>query len=239
MNSNSLQSRRILSARRVVLLATTIAGIGAAAFFLTPNMVSIPFGTAAHAQNLTEKVQQLPQKPVGFADIVERVKPAVISVRVKIDRPAATSQSDGDLPFPPGSPFERFFKRFGMPNMPNGHEIITGQGSGFVWCQGADLADYEATRPPFLVAVLHKIGGGAARLHSNSEALQRSVTSIPLEDILAAMVGAKGVNDALGDLRHWPLPFLLPRPCRRLQGSVGEARGSKPGQNWSTTVTLR
>ena len=41
----------------------------------------------AHAQNLTEKVQQLPQRPVGFADIVEKVKPAVISVRVKIDRP--------------------------------------------------------------------------------------------------------------------------------------------------------
>jgi serine protease Do len=36
------------------------------------------------------------------------------------------------LPFPPGSPFERFFKRFGMPNMPfNGKEVITGQGSGF------------------------------------------------------------------------------------------------------------
>jgi serine protease Do len=130
MNCSSLQSRLILSARRIVLLATTIAGIGAAAFILTPILAG-PFGTAAQAQNLTEKVQQLPQKPVGFADIVERVKPAVISVRVKIDRPASTTDSDDALPFPPGSPFERFFKRFGTPNMPNGHEIITGQGSGF------------------------------------------------------------------------------------------------------------
>ena len=132
MNGSSLQSRRVLSARRIALLATTVAGIGAAAFLFAP--IGHPFGTAAQAQNLTEKVQQLPQHPVGFADIVEKVKPAVMSVRVKIDRPADTNLSDEDLPFPPGSPFERFFKRFGAPNMPNnpgGHEVITGQGSGF------------------------------------------------------------------------------------------------------------
>ena len=34
MNGSSLQSRRILSARRIALLATTVAGIGAAAFLL-------------------------------------------------------------------------------------------------------------------------------------------------------------------------------------------------------------
>jgi serine protease Do len=131
MNGSSLQSRRIVSARRIALLATTVAGIGVAAFFLAPNSASY-FGTAAQAQNLTEKVQQLSQKPVGFADIVEKVKPSVISVRVKIDQPAgSSSNSEDDLPFPPGSPFEKFFRQFGTPNMPNGHEIITGQGSGF------------------------------------------------------------------------------------------------------------
>jgi serine protease Do len=136
MNGSSLQSLRILSARRIALLTTAIAGVGAAALLLAPN--TAPFATVAQAQNLTEKVQQLPQRPVGFADIVEKVKPAVISVRVKIERDAAANQkngsSDDDLPFPPGSPFEKFFKQFGMPNMPNtpnGHEVITGQGSGF------------------------------------------------------------------------------------------------------------
>src|SRR6202142_1535959 len=130
MNDNSLRSRSFLSARRFALLATTIAGLGAVVFVLAPNATS-PFVTAAQAQNLTEKVQQLPQKPVGFADIVEKVKPAVISVRVKIDQPASSTDSDDASPFPPGSPFEKFFRQFGMPNMPNGHEIITGQGSGF------------------------------------------------------------------------------------------------------------
>ena len=74
------------------------------------------FAGPAHAQNLTQQAQQLPQQPVGFADIVEKVKPAVISVRVKMERPADPALSDDELPFPPGSPFERFFKRFGMPN---------------------------------------------------------------------------------------------------------------------------
>jgi len=130
MNGNSQRPRRILPARRVVILATTIAGIGAAALVVAPNAPSY-VATTAQAQNLTEKVQQLPQKPVGFADIVEKVKPAVISVRVKIDQPASSNDSDDSPPFPPGSPFEKFFRQFGIPRMPNGHEIITGQGSGF------------------------------------------------------------------------------------------------------------
>jgi serine protease Do len=138
MTGTDLQPRRILSVRRVALLATTIAGFGAAAFVITPHMGTKfdPFGTPAQAQNLTDKVQQLSQRPIGFADIVERVKPAVISVRVKMERPADSSAGEEDLPFPPGSPFERFFRRFGMPNSPNSpnghdHEVITGQGSGF------------------------------------------------------------------------------------------------------------
>jgi serine protease Do len=92
-----------------------------------------PFVSSAHAQNLSEKAQQLTQKPVGFADIVEKVKPAVISVRVKMERPASTNSDNNDqeIPFPPGSPFERFFRRFGMPEAPSGPEVITGQGSGF------------------------------------------------------------------------------------------------------------
>jgi serine protease Do len=133
MNGNFSRSRRILSARRIALLATTVAGLGAAALVLAPNFApkADPFGISAQAQNLTDKVQQLPQRPVGFADIVEKVKPSVISVRVKMERPANSTFDEDELPFPPGSPFERFFKRFGMPNVPNGKEVITGQGSGF------------------------------------------------------------------------------------------------------------
>jgi len=123
--------RSTLSARRLALLATTVAGFGAAALVFAPQ--ANLFGTSVLAQNLTDKVQQLPQRPVGFADIVEKVKPAVISVRVKLERPGNSSLSEEDLPFPPGSPFERFFRKFGGPNGPGGKEkeIVTGQGSGF------------------------------------------------------------------------------------------------------------
>src|SRR5262249_42952770 len=56
------------------------------------------------------------QRPVGFADIVEKVKPSVISVRVKMDGGPRMTGFDGESPFPPGSPMERFFRRFGMPD---------------------------------------------------------------------------------------------------------------------------
>ncbi len=83
---------------------------------------------------------QTTQRPVGFADIVEKVKPSVISVRVKVDGGPKMMGLEGDSPFPPGSPMERFFKRFGMPDDqdggprqrgPRGRNYSMGQGSGF------------------------------------------------------------------------------------------------------------
>ncbi len=128
----------VLSVRRIALLATTIAGLGAAAFVAAPEF-NIPLHyPSAHAQNLTEQAKKLPA-PVGFADIVEKVKPAVISVRVKVDGGPATTGLGADMEnAPPG--LREFFRRFGMPDggMPGqrggnggGHNIITGQGSGF------------------------------------------------------------------------------------------------------------
>jgi serine protease Do len=129
--------RRVLSARRVILLTTTIAALGAAALVVAPDFnLSVRY-PGALAQNLTEQAHKLPA-PIGFADIVEKVKPAVISVRVKIDGGGQTTGT-GDLEnLPPG--LREFFRRFGGPGMPNGpqgmprgggHNMITGQGSGF------------------------------------------------------------------------------------------------------------
>ncbi len=84
------KKRRVLSARRVILLATTIASLGAAALVVGPGL-NLPNGyPAALAQNLTEQAHKL-QAPIGFADIVEKVKPAVISVRVKVDGGSQTT----------------------------------------------------------------------------------------------------------------------------------------------------
>ena len=124
------------SARRAGLMATTAAGFGAAALVLALAPNPGLFGVRAQAQNLSEKAQQIQQKPVGFADIVEKVKPAVVSVRVKVEEKGDTHLGDqddqqGEMPLPPGSPFERFFRRFGMPDLHSGPQIVTGQGSGF------------------------------------------------------------------------------------------------------------
>ncbi len=132
----SPQKSRVLSARRVILLATTIASLGAAALVVAPGLNLSNGYPAAIAQNLTEQAHKL-QAPVGFADIVEKVKPAVISVRVKVDSGAQTNGLAND-DVPPG--LREFFRRFGMPDMPNGphgmpeghgRNVITGQGSGF------------------------------------------------------------------------------------------------------------
>ena len=80
--------RGVLSARRLALLATAVAGLGATAVFFAPDLsVRSTFPPAAQAQNLSQQAQTA-QRPVGFADIVERVKPAVISVRVRVDAAA-------------------------------------------------------------------------------------------------------------------------------------------------------
>jgi serine protease Do len=126
--------RSLLSARKFALMASVVAGLGVAAYGLgASNGSGDIFATPAHAQvnNEVSKVAQ----PIGFADIVERVKPSVISVKVNIEE-KASSKDDDDAPFPPGSPMERFFRRFGGPDMPPGlrgtpHGHITGQGSGF------------------------------------------------------------------------------------------------------------
>jgi serine protease Do len=115
-----------------VLLAT-ISGLAAGAVLAGSGaQIRFPHFSAVHA---AESAQRM----VGFADLVDKVKPAVISVRVKVDGDAKMTDFDGISPFPPNSPMERFFRRFGMPyggDMPDSqrglhHRPMTGQGSGF------------------------------------------------------------------------------------------------------------
>ena len=126
----------ILSRRRLALLAS-VATLAGALLLAGPGGFSqldaMPVFTAAHAAETAG--------PSGFADVVQKVKPAVFSVRVKLksESPSVSSNDNGDkdgnqLPFPKGSPFERFFRDFGFPNLPNGRgmqRFTLAQGSGF------------------------------------------------------------------------------------------------------------
>jgi serine protease Do len=132
--------RSLLSARKFALMASVVAGLGVALYGFGPsaNPGDI-FSTSAHAQ-VNNEVRKVAQ-PIGFADIVERVKPSVISVKVNINEKVAKNDNGGDddsSPFQPGSPMERFFRRFGggdlppgLRAIPRGRGAVTGQGSGF------------------------------------------------------------------------------------------------------------
>src|ERR1700737_4229108 len=131
----------LFSARKFALMASVVAGLGVAVYGFGPSHGPVDvFSSPAHAQvnNDVRKVE----KPVCFADIVERVKPSVISVKVNINEKVASKDDGGnndDSPFQPGSPMERFFRRFGGPDglppgmrgAPRGGHAVTGQGSGF------------------------------------------------------------------------------------------------------------
>jgi serine protease Do len=132
--------QKILRPRRRLWLAT-VAGLGMAALVVGTGG-NLPFNlpawtAAAHAAETA-------QNPAGFADLVAKVKPAVISVRVRIDADAGNAmvqqesqRSDQDQS---GSPFDQFSRQFGGQNgpfgssrngMPQPHQMITGEGSGF------------------------------------------------------------------------------------------------------------
>jgi serine protease Do len=128
-----VQKSRILSGRRLALLA------GAAGLAVTVLLGATNFGPHTSLSTMSSiAYAQSIQRPVGFADIVEKVKPAVISVRVKVDAGAKMMGFEGNTPLSPNSPMERFFRRFGLPDGLNPDEprgprnrLITGQGSGF------------------------------------------------------------------------------------------------------------
>ena len=124
--------RSLSAARKFVLMASVAAGLGVAVYGFGPSGGGANlFSSVARAQAVNSEVRKL-QQPIGFADIVERVKPSVISVKVNINEKVAKDGGDDDVPFQQGSPMERFFRRFGMPDLPHGgHHVITGQGSGF------------------------------------------------------------------------------------------------------------
>jgi serine protease Do len=132
--------RGVLSARRLALLATAVAGIGTTAVFFAPDLSVRPTFPTAVAQNLSQQAQTA-QRPVGFADIVERVKPAVISVRVRVDAPQLSMQS----PFRDGSPMDRFFRRWGVPE---GEEFGQGPNQDSQRNQPEQRGQRAIPRPP-------------------------------------------------------------------------------------------
>ena len=127
--------RKILKPRRLALLAS-VAGLGMAVLLVGPGGFR-PFNLPAWAASA--QAAEMAQNPAGFGDLVAKVKPAVISVRVKIDdngdNTALLQRNDqGADPDQSVSPFDQFSRQFGFRGfngMPQRHQVITGEGSGF------------------------------------------------------------------------------------------------------------
>ena len=73
--------RSLFSARRIALMASVVAGLGVAGYGLD-HVPGFDAFTSAHAQ-VRSDIGKAAQ-PTGFADIVQRVKPSVISVKVNL-----------------------------------------------------------------------------------------------------------------------------------------------------------
>jgi serine protease Do len=130
LRSRREQKRSLFSARKLALMASVVTGL----CLVGSSPGSFIFATAAHAQasNAVSGVRQ----PTGFADMVDRVKPSVISVKVTMKEKVVDADSKTDDGS--DSPMERFFRRFGgaegMPQNPGRegrHGEMMGQGSGF------------------------------------------------------------------------------------------------------------
>ena len=93
--------------------------------------------TPAYAEPVQVQGVQMP----SFADLVQKVSPAVVSVRVKEKQPQLSSSDGQDFPFQfqPGSPMERFFRQFRQMNpndnnnnnnqqQPQGYSMALGSG---------------------------------------------------------------------------------------------------------------
>jgi serine protease Do len=132
------QPAKMHTTRAALLGAVAIIALGGA----IGNSV-LPHGALAEAPALTVPGQAT--GPASFADIVDRVKSAVVAVKVKMVETAdASDDGDSSSNIPqlrPGDPLEKFFKRFGggegLPfqfRNPQQQQRHSGQalGSGFI-----------------------------------------------------------------------------------------------------------
>ncbi|TAL83561.1 MAG: Do family serine endopeptidase [Beijerinckiaceae bacterium] len=117
---------------RSVLLGGAAALALGGAYAGNIQLPHVSFTSPAQAE---AQAQTPVQAPAGFADIVSRVKNAVVSIKVKVDDTSDEAKTSDMPDIPHNSPLYRFFKRFGgqMPfEFREGHPHITmAQGSGF------------------------------------------------------------------------------------------------------------
>ena len=90
-DSNEARKPRRVAKRRVALL-TSVALVAVAGLIAGRGYDNLQWTEAAHAQVASQRAEQ----PAGFADLVQNVRPAVVSVRVRIEEAANTADPSLD-----------------------------------------------------------------------------------------------------------------------------------------------
>ena len=136
-NDSRDDSSRKLARKPVILAAAAL--IATSALGLTLGNL-VPFAAAETATTQPTSEMLAGRAPLSFADIAQRVTPAVVSINVKSDAKVAENDStpDGDgipgMPdLPKDNPLYDFFKQFrkGMPQQQQKPTPTLAQGSGF------------------------------------------------------------------------------------------------------------
>jgi len=126
--TQSTAHKIVFKGRRFALMAST-AGLAVAVLLTGPGFINQKFPASISSAYAADASQA----PAGFGDLVAKVKPAVVSVRVKIDEKVAADEQGGMQPGRSVSPFQQF--QYGAPGgenpMPQRHQMMVGEGSGF------------------------------------------------------------------------------------------------------------
>ncbi|MDZ4094112.1 MAG: Do family serine endopeptidase [Paracoccaceae bacterium] len=169
-------TRKFRTSLRAALLASTLAVAGLSGVAAVPAWAGVP--------------------PEGYADLVEKVSPAVVFIEVTSKAPQQSAEADA-LPFGQSSPLDEFMKRFGQTNPEQGRPdfgqrdaprdggVMRGLGSGFLIS-----ADGE------IVTNNHVVEGATSmkvKLQDGREFVAHVVGSDPMTDI--ALIKLDKVTD--------------------------------------------
>ncbi len=178
-------------------------------------------------------------EPASFADVVDKVRPAVVSVRVK-SAADDVSADDSDTPFfdfPQGTPMDRFFKQFRQqnPNAQRAPRSQTSLGSGFFISDDGYAGDQQPRR---------RQGDRRHRHHGRRHGAERQVIGVDTKTDLALLkVDGKGqkftyvkFSDAEPRVGDWVVAVGNPfGPRRHGYRGIISAHGRQIGAGPTTT----